>query len=308
MMRANPSPEKNPARSLTADEADRALRWMHRVHAEDELLHEITNQVRRRHRRRWTIATGVCALVMLGGVFWGVLQRDAVDAPFFARTAVVSLPQRQVLPDGSEVVMKEGAAISVNYSGTFRRVTLQRGEAHFQVTKNPARPFVVDAAGFEVRAVGTGFAVQIGPAVVDVVVTEGRIALDREKSAEAPVATLATVDAGHRVVVESPATANVMPRVDPISKAEMADRLFWRVAQLEFTRTPLPEAIALMNQHGGGPQKSTFVIMDPSLRDVTLSGFLRADNFEGFERLLEKNFHVKAEHRGNQILLRKVRE
>ena len=36
---------------------------------------------------------------------------------------------------------------------------LERGEAYFKVTKDPARPFVVEANAFAVRAVGTEFAV-----------------------------------------------------------------------------------------------------------------------------------------------------
>jgi transmembrane sensor len=52
------------------------------------------------------------------------------------------------------------------------------GEAHFFVEKDPQRPFVVNAAGIDVRAVGTAFNVRIDPAAVEVLVTEGRVRVD----------------------------------------------------------------------------------------------------------------------------------
>jgi transmembrane sensor len=57
-------------------------------------------------------------------------------------------------------------------------VVLERGEAHFQVAKNPARPFVVVARGVEIRAVGTAFSVGLESTRVEVLVTEGQVAVE----------------------------------------------------------------------------------------------------------------------------------
>ena len=64
-----------------------------------------------------------------------------------------------LLPDGTEIWLN--AASSLKYPSTFdtgspRRVTLS-GEAYFQVSRDPSRPFIVKTALQEVKVLGTHF-------------------------------------------------------------------------------------------------------------------------------------------------------
>src|SRR3546814_10056817 len=52
-------------------------------------------------------------------------------------------------------------------------ITLEEGEAWFQVAHDAHRPFVVDVGSVRIRAVGTAFSVRRNPEGVDVMVTEG---------------------------------------------------------------------------------------------------------------------------------------
>jgi ferric-dicitrate binding protein FerR (iron transport regulator) len=96
-----------------------------------------------------------------------------------AGSTVVRRPDVQKLPDGTRVELNAGTEFVVEFTPGVRAVRLVRGEALFAVPKNPARPFVVGAGAVSVRAVGTAFAVRHGAAVVGVLVTEGRIAVER---------------------------------------------------------------------------------------------------------------------------------
>ena len=71
--------------------------------------------------------------------------------------------------------LNEGALHSVLFTDTERRVRLERGEAFFQVTKDPRRPFVVEVGGVTVRAIGTAFNVRLGGGELDVLVAEGKV-------------------------------------------------------------------------------------------------------------------------------------
>jgi len=66
-----------------------------------------------------------------------------------------------VLPDGTKVVLNSESSIAYNNDNHQhqRRVSL-KGEAHFQVTKNPKRPFVVSTEFFDVEVLGTTFNVK----------------------------------------------------------------------------------------------------------------------------------------------------
>jgi transmembrane sensor len=218
---------------------------------------------------------------------------------------VVWHPTEEVLPDGSVVELKTGAEIAADFSGHFRRVTLRRGEALFRVAKNAQRPFVVQAGGLEVRAVGTEFSVDLRSDEVGVLVTEGRVALDQAAGGASGPAlaprTLAFVDAGNRATVRGGVATLQAPLVVGTSPREVDNRLAWLSTQLEFSTTPLAEAVALMNQHN----RLQFVIGDPALAGVRVSGFIRADNAEEFAHFLEAEFHLRTERRGeNQIVLR----
>jgi transmembrane sensor len=278
--------------------AEDALQWMRGAHAETALTAEVGRLVRVRQRRRAALFAGVGVAAMAVGLWFFSDVRPPASSP---PTAIVTEPRRQTLPDGSVVILREGAEIAADFSATVRRVSLRRGEAHFAVEKDPARPFVVSANGVEVRAVGTAFSVGLGGAAVDVLVTHGRVAVE-------PAARVAAlVDAGQRARV--PATGGAA-EVHAVSANELAQALAWRAPQIEFSRTPLAEAVALINARLApvGSRRLTVDSTDAALRDLRLSGFLAADNTEGFLLLLESNFGVRADRRGTgAIVLRSQR-
>lgn len=270
------------------------------------------------------MVSSVFAVVVLGAIFWSSSWRKTDDiGQFSSLTATISLPERRLLPDDSIVELKEGAQIDVDYSGAFRRVMLRQGEAHFQVAKNKARPFIVEAAGVKVRAVGTAFSVQLDPLKqVEVLVTEGQVQVaplpETTSVATDPdfKGTLPTADtpgsasaqpimrAGYRATIS---LTKAPPQMVEVSAAELAERLSWRVPSLEFSRTPLDEVVALMNRYAAPNQKVQFVIADHELSGVKLTGYLQTDNSEGLVRLLESNFGVKTERSGEKIILRRRR-
>ncbi len=221
-------------------------------------------------------------------------------------SALVSAPEVMILNDGSRVELREGAKIAVNFEGTSRRIILERGEAHFQVAKNAARPFVVTAGKIEVRAVGTAFSVQLGARAVGVLVTEGRVAVAKpgaRAGLRAPDAAPVFVDEGCRVVVETAAPAATPP---PLAVAVSADErsalLAWRVPRLEFSATPLSEAVAMFNRYNP-PARLSF---DPSLGGLAMSGTLRADDIDSLFLFLKNEFGIEPERRGEGgVLLRR---
>lgn len=270
-----------------------------------ELERHLTTFAVRRRRRIAAGSAALAVLLALNFAWWNPARRAPDSA---APSAIVRAPARQVLPDGSIVELKGNAQIVADYSASWRRVRLREGEAHFSVQKDSARPFIVSAGGIDVRAVGTAFSVQLGRTSVDVLVTDGRVAVDRSPPELAPAemssatTPLATVAAGRRVVVEiAPSVA--IPEVRGVSPVELGERLAWRSPRLEFTRAPLAEAVALFNQHASS-SAARLVIADSTVAAMRVSGVFRPDNTEAFVLLLEGAFGVKAERSGNMIVLR----
>lgn len=210
-----------------------------------------------------------------------------------------------LLPDGSLVELNVGAQVVEAFAPAERRVRLLAGEAHFTVTKNPERPFLVEAKGVAVRAVGTAFDVRLVDAAVEVLVTEGTVHVQppAEKSA-VDVEPAAILTEGQKTVVSTLPQA-APPVVETVPSTVVDQTLAWQSSRFIFDAMPLAEVVDRFNRSGS---KIVLVLADPQLATLKFSGRVRAANVDRFVEVMETNFGVAAERRGDgRILLRKAR-
>jgi transmembrane sensor len=190
------------------------------------------------------------------------------------------------LPDGSRIELKDGTRVVVQYSETERRVKLTGGEAHFTVWKDRARPFIVDAGGVEVRAVGTAFNVRLGENAVEVLVTEGRVKVAGEQGARSLESGAKPeplfISIGERAVVPFAGSGEQAPVITPVTVDDISRELDWQAPWLQFKETPLAEAVAEFNRLN----RHQIVVADPALNQRRIGGRYRPDNVEGFVRML----------------------
>jgi transmembrane sensor len=265
-----------------------------------------------RRVRRWIGAgrrrLAPLALAAAAAVGWGAfLATPTVPLPPAAvAAAAIPMIEQRILPDGTRIDLNRGAAISVFYSGRERRVRLEEGEAHFNVVSDAARPFIVSAAGVDVRAVGTAFNVRLEAKRVEVLVTEGRIDMKAPEPAALhpvagdPVPEVARLQAGQRALVAL-GRPDSRPEVFAISAGEIAARLAWQPQRLEFNDAPLSAIVAEFNRRNAPLE---IVLAHAGLATLEITASLRSDNVEGFLRLLEAGFPVKVERSGRTVIIR----
>ena len=249
-----------------------------------------------------TLAAAAAAVVV-AGVF--VFQSVSPESPASSGTVrVIPSPERLTLEDGSVVELNHGGKLEIDFSSETRRVRLVRGEAHFTVTKNPARPFIVEANGVAVRAVGTAFNVRHSAAAVEVLVTEGQVQVERSiavvaASAPTPLPPAPTaLVAGERAIVDTTApTAQLV--VATVGPTEIAHALSWQGVRLEFAELPLAEVVTEFNLRN----RQQLFVGDAATGRLRVSGSFRADNVDGFVRLLEASFGVSAQRRADGALV-----
>jgi transmembrane sensor len=297
------------------DELDRVAGLQNSVHAaaEPDLLAPEGNRRQwfRIHRTRPLAFLAAAAVVMLGLVLWQRPWSKSTEVASHGKPHFPALIEQRELPDGSVVELNRGAAVTELFTAGERRVRLNRGEAHFKVAKDSLRPFVVEARGVAVHAVGTAFNVRIDAASIEVLVTEGKVNV--ASNPELPRATAATatppaipintlVATGQRIVVSLAATTPV-PDVNTLSPAQIGARLAWQPQMLDFTDAPLKKILADFNHRN--PVRLT--LGEPSLADLRLSGTFRSDNVEGFVGLMVSDFGMRIEWRGGtEIILHKA--
>ncbi|WP_022823378.1 FecR family protein [Hymenobacter norwichensis] len=153
-----------------------------------------------RHRGNWYWAAAALVFALLGGwQLWQVRQPSASSYETLVAAArqaealkevVNTGPQTRLvnLPDGSSVLLRPRTrlAFPARFTGLTRVVYL-KGDAFFEVSKNPERPFFVSTAHLVTKVLGTSFEVQAQPEAPAVVVTvkTGRVSVYPQESQQA---------------------------------------------------------------------------------------------------------------------------
>ncbi len=145
------------------------------------------------------------------------------------------------LPDGSSVLMNEGSELSYSpdsFEKGSRQVTL-KGEAYFDITHAPGKPFLVRTGPVTTRVLGTAFNVNMKQKEVVVTVTRG----------------LVEVGGGDRVYArirpDEQITVDTETQQYNTASVSAAETVTWKNAYLVFDNIDLEEAGKLIADHYG---------------------------------------------------------
>ena len=242
------------------------------------------------------------------------------------RTAVgeqIILPLR----DGSQVLLDTSSELRIAYEEGVRVIHLAQGKAHFDVAKDPDRPFEVYARDGLVRAVGTAFSVYLAEENIEVLVDEGKVDLARlleakteklnpdsvraeqrsfennnaapgQRKAQKPVAVNAMQVASQSVADEVFLSLEVGQAASfdkkqqvliQLSQKELQNAQAWRDGTLVFVRDPLSDVVYEVSRY----TDITIEITDPKLRGLVMGGRFKAGDLEALLEVLEIGFGVK---------------
>jgi transmembrane sensor len=280
--------EDHPQVKAWRDEADREF-------AAQRAFEE--RATRRSKRVIWATVASV-ALVAIGAVILGY-QRFAGQ---HYETHVGE--QRDVLlADGSRMTLNTNTAVSVRYSKARRYLVLERGEALFSVAHNAARPFDVAAAGTLTRALGTEFNVDMRGAKLTVSVLEGAVQVSTPDSSlgTGPDPGSETVGPARAAAVAKGQALEFRPKERLLvqEKADL-DRIdAWRTRRLEFSNTPLAQAVEEFNRYSS----TQIVIGTRDLAERRVSGIFRIGDTDGFLYSLRETLGVESHESTNEVVL-----
>ena len=237
-------------------------------------------------RRPWVMALAAGVVVATLGGIWAWQQHFSWQR-YETRIGGFS---RVVLEDGSVIDLNTNSDVRVRLRGDRREVRLLRGEGRFQVAHDQQRPFTVAAADTAVRAVGTAFSVRVRDERVDVLVSEGKVAVASSHVAETPA-----VSAGEAAVVltDRVSVSSVDPQV-------LARRLAWTSGRLEFRGETLGEAVEEFNRYN----RRQIRLSAETLRALRVGGSFSATDPESFAGALASAFRLRvALDDANEIVL-----
>ena len=167
--------------------------------------------------------------------------------------------RRADLPDGSRLWLNTGSAVSLNFDGSARRVTLHRGEAFFEVAPGPAHPFTVVAEGCTARSASAVFALRClhkDGMAARLTVASGKV------EAEAP---------GGRSAIVGPDEALLAPEGKGpfrLAAADAGSELAWRRGKLIFNRRPFGAVVEEVSRFV--PER--ILVLSDDLRRLEVTG------------------------------------
>lgn len=222
-------------------------------------------------------------LFLAAGSGWWLLTRPLDYSTRIGEQKVATLE------DGSRIALNTDTEVAVSFEKDIRRVTLDRGEAMFEVAPNSARPFVVRAGDKLVKAIGTSFIVRRDAGGVVVTLIEGKVSVSDVARAASPPTTLAP---GERLT----ATVDTPSLIDqPPIEATTA----WRRGQAVFSDAPLSSAITELNRYGG----PRITVDDPHLAGLRISGVFTTNDTAEFANAVAALHGLRVQRTGNELRL-----
>ncbi len=190
---------------------------------EQRLLGRITEARRQKgqaRRRRALLLAGGFTATCAAGLLLFALHRG--ERPEGARTqaasasaAAAGAASRLTLADGSEATLTADGNVQIEEQSQARvRLRQRTGGARYVVAHNPARDFVVAAAGVTIRVRGTIFSVTIRPNAVEIGVERGRVEIaDRVRTRDLVAGeSLSVTTPVTETATEAPSTAPAAPQ------------------------------------------------------------------------------------------------
>ena len=231
---------------------------------------------RRSTRLIWLTSAALAAAAGVAVLVWP----SAHPVTKFQNLATPAAQRQSVtLPDGTHVELNAQTSLAMESNGAERRVRLADGEAFFEVSKDPSRPFIVETPTGSVRVTGTQFNVHTEPGLpFEVTVVEGSVQVRPGELSGAETSAPITLGPGDRLSADASGVA-----VQALTRSVLEDTLAWRQGQVVFNRTPLRTALACFARyHGRG------ITTTPEAGNLPIGGRFSLDDLEGFFAAVEE--------------------
>ncbi len=238
-----------------------------------------SDRLKKLRTSRRTKAGNIVALAIIAVLSVTLYRMGFVDRIRADHYTAIGEVRGITLADGSRVDLNTDSAISVSYTPAERRIRLLRGEAFFEVVRNPERPFVVDDASLRARALGTRYSVRaaFGETLGDVRVEQGQVQV---------------TGGGNDVVLEAGDVARMTTRGLTVAKVDVAGETAWRSGKLVFSGQPLRDVLATLERYRVG----RIVVLDQAAAAQHVSGIFDLNDTDQALRVLEDSLPVSVTH------------
>lgn len=235
-------------------------------------------------------AAAIIILVSIGFFSTKVYQRISSKNLTYTYAELNEQGKEVVFPDGSTVVLNSDSKISYPkaFASNERRVTLE-GEAFFDVTKNPEKPFIIELKDAEVRVLGTSFNVNtnLPGNNVEVFVKTGLVQLSRKKD-------------GDEKILINPGDVGLLTKNSLAkSKNQNENIISWKTKEIIFRENNLTDVINTLNN----VYKTNITCDDEMVLNLRYTSTFRNQEIDSILGVICLTFDLKVKYEDNKIYL-----
>ena len=264
----------------------------------------------RRSKRRATLGIAAGVVLAVGAALLYVAPWSGPDDSHLERHFTRIGEQKTIdLDGGSVVTLNTATQLVVDYSEQDRKILLERGEALFEVAKDPDRPFTVELGVRSVTALGTVFNIRKHPERYHVAVLEGAVSLHpltEEASASAPPVSTQ----GESIVIEASTQRRVDEgwvadfevsgnRITAFQPESMERYAAWRTGMLRFYREPLYQVVQELNRY----TRKKILIEDATVMELSVYVAVSVKELDSALNALEQLLPIKVTKHYDRIVI-----
>jgi transmembrane sensor len=246
----------------------------------------------------WAVAASIVVVLASVGVYrtgFNVAEEYVLLPPqtFSSATGQV---KRLTLEDGSVIDLGPKSTVVVAFNTSQRSITLKYGEAFFNVAKDHSRPFVVNAAGAEIVAVGTQFNIYLGSQGATVTVHEGKVKVSPAERLHIGDASGAAAE----LQISDSVSYSARGGLTPVVSEDLSLNSAWREGVIVFKSKPLKDVVADLNRY----HFKKVIITDKRLDNIEVNGVFNAGESDAILRAIRSSLPAEVIHHNHLVELR----
>lgn len=238
------------------------------------MQHIISEADQRRLSRNIMVAAGVAILLFVFAAIVTVRTFSGVER---YETGVGQM-RDIALEDGSILHLNSDSEVEARFTSNGRKVRLMKGEASFEISHDPERPFDVEARAAVIRAVGTAFNVRMRPSLVELTVTHGQVSVHCGDS------PLQQVVAGSGAVIQPRSIS-----LTRLGSKIVEQRTAWRDQMVELDGETVEQAADEFNRY----RKTPILIGDTRVSALRIGGRFRTTDSQEFLSALQLTLPIR---------------
>lgn len=253
------------------------------------------------------MAAGLLVAIFTGLSLSGVIFSTPETGEVVYQTDVGE--QRSIiLDDDSTLTLNTNSKVELVFTETGRHANLLQGEAMFEVTKDPSRPFTVNAGFLDVTVVGTVFNVYRQDEKATVTVVEGKVNVQYHQAGDIALDQSANpvpatnnnqlfdpvlITAGEQLAIADTGL------VQHLETAKIAHATAWTERRLIFDNEPMIDVFAEFNRYN----QKKLVLNYPEIAERQVTGVFDARDTDAILAFVQSHSEVNIVHTSDSILI-----